>query len=273
MVGSVKMAVAVSSTRPTHSCEHLIQAYTDEAFLARVVTDYVANALARGDGAVVIATPEHSRAFTAQLESRGVAAAALAGGQLLVLDAERTLARFMVEGRPDRAAFLGIVAAALDRVRAAGYPVISLYGEMVDLLWREQLPAALALEGLWNEVLRDERLSLLCAYRIDELDRHAHGVLRQVTHCHSRLMPAEDPERFTEAVDRAYAEVFGVSGDVTTLRGLMISRLASGPAVPAAHAALLALDDMPPLLANDIRARARRHYRRVPHGGGSSRRR
>jgi len=66
--------------------------------------------------------------------------------------------------------------------------------------------------------------------------------------------------------------VFGVSGDVTTLRDLMVSRQAPGPALPAGHAALFALDDMPPLLANDIRARARHHYRRPPRGGPSPRR-
>ena len=267
------MAPVVPSKSPTHPCDHLIQAYTDDTFLARVVADYVGAALGRGDGAVVIATPEHSQAITARLEGGAVdVTAALAAGQLLVLDAAGTLGQFMIEGRPDRAAFLGIVVAALDRVRTAGHPTISLYGEMVDLLWQEQLEAALELEGLWNEVLADERLSLLCAYRIDELDRHAHGVLRRVTHCHSRLLPAEDPERFAEAVDRAYAEVFGISGDVATLRDLMTSRLAPGPALPAAHAALFALDDMPPLLANDIRARARRHYRRASRGGSSLRR-
>lgn len=257
------MTSVVPTTRAAHPRDHLVQAYTDEAFLARVVADYIGTALGRGDGAVVIATPEHSRTFTAQLEGNGLdVAAALAADQLLVLDAERALARFMTEGRPDRAAFLGIVAAALDQVRASGHPRITLYGEMVDLLWQERLEAALELEALWNEVLTDERLSLLCAYRIDELGRHADGVLRRVTHCHSRLLPAEDPERFADAVDRAYAEVFGIAGDVATLRDLMISRLAPGPALPAAHAALLALDHMPPLLANDIRVRARRHYRR-----------
>lgn len=129
----------------------------------------------------------------------------------------------------------------------------------------------LELEELWNEVLADEWPALLCAYRIDEFDRHAHGVLRKVTHCHSRLMPAEDPERFTDAVDRAYAEVFGISGDVATLRDLMISRQGPGPALPTSCAALFALDDMPPALANDIR-RARHHYRRAPRGGVSRRR-
>ena len=267
------MTVAVPPLWNTSPCDHLIQAYTDDAFLARVVTDYVSIGLARSEGAVIIATPAHTGAFTDRLTAGGVDVPAVAAaGQLLLLDAERALESFMVEGRADRTAFFGVVAAALDRVRRAGFRTIRLYGEMVDLLWQDQLEAALELERLWNEVLTDERLSLLCAYRIDALDRHAKGVLRQVTHCHSRLLPSDDPERFDEAVDRAYAEVFGVTGDVTALRGLMVSRYSQGVTVSAAHAALFALDDMPPLIANDIRARARQHYRRECPGSSSARR-
>lgn len=255
-----------------HPGDHLIQAYTDDAFLARVVAGHLGVALGRGDGAVVIATPEHGRAISVQLEGSGVdVVAALRAGRLVLLDAQRTLDRLMMEAHPDRAAFLDVVGAAFEQVRAAGPRTVRLYGEMVDLLWQTQLDAALELEAFWNEVLADERLSLLCAYRIDELDRQAHGVLRQVTQCHSRLLPAKDPERFADAVDRAYVEVFGSSGDVTTLRGLMIARQGPGPALAAAHAALFALDDMPALLANDIRARARHHYRRAARESSSLR--
>lgn len=261
------MAEVVPLPRNAAPCDHVIQTYTDDAFLARVVTDYVAAGLAQRDAVITIATPAHTRAVTDRLAATGIDVSAVVdAGHLLTLDAERTLAGVMVDGGPERTAFLSIMTAALGRVRAPDGHAIRLYGEMVDLMWPEQLEAALTLEGLWNELLADRRLSLLCAYRLDALDRHAKGVLRRVTHCHSRLMPADEPERFEEAVDRAYAEVFGAGGDVATLRALMVSRHSQGPAVPPAHAALFALDDMPPLIANDIRARARQYYRRPTAG-------
>jgi hypothetical protein len=261
------MAAAMRSLRNASPCDHVIQAYTDDAFLARVVTDYVGAGLAQRDAVVIIATPAHTRALTDRLAAAGIdASAVVATGQLLFLDAKRTLTLFMVDGHPDRTAFLSVMAARLDHVRAAGHPTVRLCGDMVDLLWEEQLEATLELERLWNEVLVDEHLSLLCAYRIDALDRHAKGVLRQVTNCHSRLLPADEPERLEMAVDRAYAEVFGLSGDVAALRALMVSRHSRGPAVPPAQAALFALDDMPPLIANDIRARARQYYRGASRG-------
>ncbi len=248
-------------------CRHVIQTYLDDTFLARVVTDYIAAGLAQHDAVITIATAAHTRAFTDRLATAGIDVSAVVGArQLLTLDAERTLADFMVDGRPEPTAFRSLMTAVLGRVRAPGRHAIRLYGEMVDLLWQEQLEAALMLEGLWNELLADGRLSLLCAYRLDALDRHAKGVLRRITHCHSRLMPVDEPARLEEAVDRAYAEVFGAGGDVAALRALMVSRHSQGPALPPAHAALFALDDMPPLIANDIRARARQYYRRPTAG-------
>jgi hypothetical protein len=261
------MADVMSLPRNAAPRDHAIQTYTDDVFLTGVVTDYVAAGLAQRDAVITIATPAHTRAFTDRLAATGVdVSAVVAARQLLTLDAERTLAGFTADGHPERTAFWSLMTAALGRVRAPDGHVIRLYGEMVDLLWQEQLEAALMLEGLWNELLADGRLSLLCAYRLDALDRHAEGVLRRVTHCHSRLMPADEPERFEEAVDRAYAEVFGAGGDVATLRALMVSRHSQGPVVQPAHAALFALADMPPMIANDIRARARQYYRHPTAG-------
>ena len=249
----------LSQPRP---CDHLIQAYTDDAFLGRVVTDYLEAGFTQGEAAVVIATDAHVALFADRLVARGVdVAGALAARQLAFLDAEQTLAKFMVDGRPDRGLFRTVVATALDHVRTGRYRGIRLYGEMVDLLWGTSLDATVSLEQLWNELLADERLSLLCAYRLDPLDRRTQGVLREVTHCHSHLLPVEDPERFDRAVDRAYTEVFGVTGDAGMLRELMISRGDLKTAMTRAQAAMLALAAMPSLIANEVRARARWHYR------------
>jgi MEDS: MEthanogen/methylotroph, DcmR Sensory domain len=257
------MAVAASDVvRRPSPCDHLIQAYTDDGFLVRVVADYIGTGFELAEAAVIIATRSHVTLFSDRLTALGVdVPGALATRQLLFLDAQQTLGRFMVDGQPDRSRFLAVVATALDRVRSAGYRGIRLYGEMVDLLWAHNLEATIALERLWNEVLADERLSLLCAYRLDPLGRQVQGVLRQVTHCHSHSLPVQDPERFHQAVDRAYTEVFGVRGDARMLRNLMIERQSLTTAMPEAQAALFALEKMPPLIANEVRDRAQRHYR------------
>jgi len=52
-----------------------------------------------------------------------------------------------------------------------------------------------------------------------------------------------------------------VRGDARMLRNLMIERQSLTTAMPEAQAALFALEKMPPLIANEVRDRAQRHYR------------
>jgi hypothetical protein len=250
-----------SAVRRAEPRDHLVQTYSDDAFLAAVVGDYLAEGLTAGEGGVVIATPSHIEAFEAAVAKRGVDVRdAVVRSRLLFLDAERTLSQFMIDGSPDRTRFFSIMAAAFDRVRASGSARIRAFGEMVDLLWGDNLPATVQLEELWNEVLTDERLSLFCAYRFEPFDRSVQGVLHQVTLCHSHLLTAEDPERFSEAVQRAYADVFGTLGDADVLRGLIAKSVPSLPAMATDHAALFALHEVSPALANEVLDRARVHY-------------
>src|SRR5437867_9522253 len=91
-------------------CEHLIQAYTEDVFLVGVVADYVGSGLARGEGSVIIATPLHVEAFADRLAAAGIdVSKAIEKNQLMFLDAERTLARFMVDGMPDHSKFFPII--------------------------------------------------------------------------------------------------------------------------------------------------------------------
>jgi MEDS: MEthanogen/methylotroph, DcmR Sensory domain len=73
---------------------------------------------------------------------------------------------FMRDGGPDRDAFRDTVIPMLDRIAAAGHDRLRLFGEMVNLLWADDLPAAVRLEDLWSELIAERRLSFLCAYRI-----------------------------------------------------------------------------------------------------------
>jgi hypothetical protein len=242
--------------------DHLAQAYTDDRFLIGAVADYAGAGLQKGEAAIVIATSAHVALLARELTARGMdVAALLAARRLLVLDAAPTLGQFLSAGGLDRERFFAVVGGALDHVRAAGHHDVRLFGEMVDLLWAVDLEATLALERLWNEVLAAERVSLLCAYRLDPLDPQAHVVLRRVTHVHSHLLPGEDQPRFDEAVNRAYAEVFGVEGDARILRELMVSCQTVRTAMPRGQAALFAVADMPPFIAHDVRTRVHRHYR------------
>src|SRR5580700_10886544 len=86
---------------------HFVQLYgADAELLTTNVCAYLSEGLARGECVAVIATPEHCAAFSRGVEKLGVdVAAAEAEGRAVFADAAGTLARFMVDGRPNRMLF------------------------------------------------------------------------------------------------------------------------------------------------------------------------
>ena len=250
-----------SLLRAPRPCDHVVQLYKDEAFLVRAVTHFLASGLGQGEAGVLVATPDHVTAITVRLGASIDVAAALARDQLVLLDAETCLAGLMVDGRPDRSAFLGLAHGVLDRVEAAGHRKVRLFGEMVNLLWETNLPATVQLEALWSELLTERHVSLLCAYQLDNFDPHVHrGLLHRITRGHSHLVPVEDYEALDAAVDRAYRDVFGDRPDTVRLRELLASQPSAAAAMPAAQAALVALRDVRADIADDVLARASHYY-------------
>jgi hypothetical protein len=56
--------------RTPHPCDHLVQLYNHEAFLARAVALFTGVGLADGEGAVVIATAGHVDLFKKSLRAK-----------------------------------------------------------------------------------------------------------------------------------------------------------------------------------------------------------
>jgi hypothetical protein len=239
---------------------HLVQVYADERFLLRGLALWVAHGLSEGGAAVVIATPAHRQAL---LEALGAAGEAVTD-RLVLLDAEATLARLLRAGRPDPEAFAAVAREAVARARG-GDPAraVRAWGEMVDLLWhRGQHAAARDLEDLWNGVVREASIRLLCAYRGDVFDlANYHGPLRDFAHGHGRLVTAEDPARFERAVDAALWEVCGAEGPV--LRDLLDAREVAGfdLVTDPAQRLLLSMHHVVPEFGAKVIRAAGRHYR------------
>jgi hypothetical protein len=247
-------------------CDHLVQLYTSEDALVSTVVRFVQHGMAAGEGVVAITTAGHWAKIGAGLAAVGIdVAAAEITQQLIVRDADETLTRFMVDGMPDRAAMRAAVMSAIDTARGAGYKAVRAFGEMVDILNRRgNLAGAIRLEELWNEVLADERIALLCAYAVDAFDRAEYKTtLPSIGHVHSHLMPVEDSDRLERAIDRAFVDVFGIYGDPRLLRDLFVRQLPDDTAMPTAQGALFALRNLDTRLADAVLERAATHYRGV----------
>src|SRR5687767_14804177 len=185
--------------------DHFVQLYQELDVLTEAVARYIDTGLARGEAAIVIATPAHRAEFVARIAG---AQAAIAEGRFHVLDAEDTLARFMANGMPQWQPFREAIGGLIAELRLR-YPTVRAYGEMVDVLWqRGEREAAIRLEEYWNDLGRLQTFSLFCAYRMDALDRDQYGgALESVCKVHSHLIPAGDAQRFDEAVRSASRKV------------------------------------------------------------------
>jgi PAS domain S-box-containing protein len=172
---------------------HVVQFYENDAFIVDEVAEFLDGALRAGDAAILIATPAHRAALAKRLRGLGRAPQDWHPGELVMLDARETLARFMVDGEPDEALFLASVGAVVARATHGGARAVRAFGEMVALLCADGLPdAALRLEELWNRLARRHTFSLMCAYPMNLFASAEHSeAFRHVCAAHTGVRPSE----------------------------------------------------------------------------------
>jgi hypothetical protein len=135
--------------------------WTDERELVRAVGDYLEEGFQQDEAAVVVATPSHAYAISAELAARR-----LDTRRLLVMDAGQLMDTIVVDGRVSAHAADRVLRGTLELARARGDGV-RIYGEISDLLCAcGNSPEAFTLERLANEVLEAVPLTILCGYPI-----------------------------------------------------------------------------------------------------------
>jgi len=177
-------------TEPSERHAHLLQFYEDDEVLADEVAEFLETCgIGASGAAIVIATGAHGDGIERSLVARGLDASALkSSGRLTILDARQTLDALLVDGVLDRGRFETIIGTRVARLAARG--PLSLFGEMVALLWAEgRNDAALELEALWNDLGREHRFSLLCAYPMRDMAQSADADLRHVCAAHDHALP------------------------------------------------------------------------------------
>lgn len=242
-----QMEITVVGTENLNVGHHVVQFYGHDGELAERVTDYLLAALKDEGVAIVVATPEHRRAFEARLTEAGVdLAAARDGRAYLALDARETLREFMADDHIDGAGFDRVIGGLIRQAGAAGRPVYA-YGEMVALLWDEGLVnAAVQLEALWNELGRAHSFSLFCSYRADAMTGEA-DLFAEICRLHHEVIGTDGPgavrtfaydrdsaaaaRHFTVGTVREWAA--GDPGDLADDAALVVAELAANAIVHA----------------------------------------
>jgi hypothetical protein len=243
---------------------HFVQLYeVDEAALTKNVGHYIWEGLRRGEGVLVIATPEHGDLFSEHLTACGANVPDLiASKQFVILDARQTLAQFMIDGQPDWERFERSIRAAMRTVRpCTGLEGLRAYGEMVGVLWTaRQFAAAIRLEQLWNRLLEQSAFSLYCAYSVDVFGRAFElGNLEGVLCTHTHLVPAQPDGTLEAALNRSLDEILGPKAD--KLRVLIKANYNPTWAVmPPAESMVFWLKKNLPQRADQIFELAKQHY-------------
>lgn len=205
--------------------DHFVQFYETDACLMDAVSGFIGAGIQRGDGAVVVGTPEHRDDLDSRLRAAGVdVAGARAEGRLVELDAAETLGRFMVDGRPDYERFKAVIEPAIRRAGAGGRTVRA-FGEMVAILWKDgHRGAAVELEEHWNTLGKAHAFCLFCAYPLQDCSLHEHTEhFGQVCRSHSRVIPGESFTR-AKSVDEQARLVAELQQQAAALRSEIAAR-------------------------------------------------
>ena len=180
------------------SGEHIAQLYSHETVLVESLRMFTTHGVSRGEAILLVLTPSHRDLLLPQLEADGLDLGRLQhGGQLLLLDAAEVLTRFMLDGMPDETLFRMSVGEIVDRMKSRGNRKLRVFGEMVDLLWRSNQPAAIRLEQLWSELIESSELSLFCAYSTNHVHESFPEALRTP---HSHIITSAMVESSADAI-------------------------------------------------------------------------
>jgi hypothetical protein len=158
----------MQATKSTHAHGyHAVRFYESERSLALIVAEFLSEGFAGSHPGLVVATPGMRAALVLELSARSLDVVELQrSGQFLLLDARELLGVFMIDGQPDPKRFNTVMRETIARVcRGRTDCKLRIFGQMVDVLWREgQQDAAIHLEMLWNQLAHKQAFSLLCGY-------------------------------------------------------------------------------------------------------------
>ena len=202
--------------------DHFVQFYEADGFLLNSLSGYVGGAIKSGDAALVVATKAHREGLDELLVANGIDISSAKGtGQFVSIDANETLATFMVDGIPNEQLFHQSLGSILLSV-TDGRSRVRAFGEMVALLWEQgNYNGAIRLEELWNELQQTHSFSLFCAYPMNSLGRDGLADMHQsVCGVHSRVFPAEsysnlqNPDARLRAIARLQQQASALESEI-----------------------------------------------------------
>jgi signal transduction histidine kinase len=187
---------------------HTVHFYEHQSGLLDNLCDFAGKALHAGHALVVVLTEEHRQGLVDRLERTGLDIQLFANeDRFITLNAEETLAQFMVEGWPDKSLLCEVSEPVLQRAKAAAERnsgTVAVFGEMVALLSEQgKHEAAIYLEKLWDALRRQRSLILRCAYPLACFAAESdHDIFHRICAVHDHVIPSESYTSLDNEDDR-----------------------------------------------------------------------
>ena len=171
-----------------HPCGHIVYPYTDEGLVGQAVCLFASSGLRDGEGVVLIMSRSHREAFRLRLGLEGLKVESFEdSGQLICVISEELLSTFVVDGTVDEVVFRSTIASLIHRAKMGSDGVprrVRVFGEMVSQLRGTNLAATTKLEELWDQVIKEHSVALLCTYVLEHESDHLPDALMAI-HSHS----------------------------------------------------------------------------------------
>jgi hypothetical protein len=180
-----KAAEILSNPQP---CGHIVYPYTDESQLVDAVCLFASAGLRKAETVLLVVSDAHCKPILERLKEGGFDVESLTkSGQLMFEEAGELLASFLFDGIIDERVFRSKIGGIIERAKAAsGNRQVRVFGEMVNLIWRSRRRATEHVEKLWNEIIHEHSVPLLCAYALSgtKLEAFPSSLLA----CHSHAL-------------------------------------------------------------------------------------
>ena len=151
-----------------YSHHHAVQFYSEEKNLYETVASFLGQGFLEEQPGVVIATGRHTAGILDQLQHRMIdIRRAQRLGDLVVFDADRMLETIAPTDVPEYRRIEESVETVMNGIaeRHGRKRPVRLYGEMVDLCWKQgRYDTALRVEVFWNDLSKRHRILTLCGY-------------------------------------------------------------------------------------------------------------
>lgn len=166
--------------------QHLLRVYEHEMVFLDTLECFARCGLLAKESVVVIATSRHLQALQYRLYRLGFDPERLIESRMYMpVSAEETLDKFMVRDWPDETLFRSTISGIIGQVNSSE---VRVFAEMVAVLWAKGLSGATVhLEHLWNNYIREEKLSLFCAYPKSGFTQDPHLSLQNICACQAMV--------------------------------------------------------------------------------------